>query len=119
MRTGDLLARIGDAEFVAVLANLDPLDAARVADRAARDILADVRRPFTSGAVQTTARCSVGVSIFPDSADNGEPLLAMAIAAKGEAKRSGGGAVRFASPQADGGGAAQFDPGTGRDLHLS
>lgn len=102
VRAGDLVARVGDDEFVAVLADVDPLDTARVAGRAAGDILADMQRPLTSGSAQTALSGSVGVSIFPDCAPSCDGLLASAIAAMGAATRSGDGAVRYASPRSSG-----------------
>jgi diguanylate cyclase (GGDEF)-like protein len=93
IRSGDRLAHTGGNEFVAVLADLDPIDAARIADRVGSDVLADLQRPFTLGSARTVLRGSVGVSIFPDQATTSASLLAGAGTARREAKRVGDRAV--------------------------
>ena len=93
LRSGDLLARTGGDEFVAVLTGLDPLDAGRVADRAARELAAALERPFTVGSGQTRISGSVGIALFPDHALTSQGLLACADAAMYRAKAAGPGQV--------------------------
>ncbi len=87
LRSQDLICRNGGDEFVAVLADLDPLDAVRVAERAAADITAALRRPFVVGARAITLGGSVGVSVHPDHGTGADQLLALADADMYEAKK--------------------------------
>ena len=80
LRESDLICRNGGDEFVAVLADLDPLDAARVAERAAADVTATLRRPFVVGAGSMSLGGSVGVSLHPHHGDSADQLLAVADA---------------------------------------
>ena len=96
LRADDLLARNGGDEFVAVLSGLDPLDAARVADRAAHDLATALERPFTAGGKQVRISGSVGMALFPDHALTSETLLAGADAAMYQAKADRPGQVRTA-----------------------
>jgi diguanylate cyclase (GGDEF)-like protein len=97
MRPGDRLARVGGDRFVAILVDLDPLDAARVADRVGSDILADLQRPFTVGSVRTMLHGSFGVSVFPDDATTSESLLAGVDAARSDGARLVHGGARAAT----------------------
>ena len=91
LRGTDLLARVGGDEFVAVLVGLDPLDAPRIADRAAQELMAGVRRPFVVPGDQARLSTSVGTALHPDDASTSEALLARADAAMYRAKRAGTG----------------------------
>ncbi len=61
-----------------MLPDLDPLDAARIAGRAATDITAVLQRPFAAGAASVTLGGSVGLSVFPHQATTADRLLALA-----------------------------------------
>ena len=95
LRTGDLLARNGGDEFVALLTGLDPLDAGRVALRAATDVAASLARPFTVGPAVARIGGSVGVAVHPEHGDTSTTLLARADAAMYRAKQAGTGQVRM------------------------
>ena len=96
LRTGDLLARNGGDEFVALLTGLDPLDAGRVALRAASDVAASRARPFSVGPAQARLGGSVGVALYPEHGDTSSALLASADAAMYRAKQAGTGQARLA-----------------------
>ena len=96
LRTGDLLARNGGDEFVALLTGLDPLDAGRVALRAASDVAASLARPFAVGPAQARLGGSVGVALYPEHGDTSSALLASADAAMYGAKQAGTGQARLA-----------------------
>ena len=81
LRAPDLICRNGGDEFVAVLRDLDPLDAERIAHRAARDVTASLRRPFLAGSAPVRIGGSVGVAVHPQDATTAERLLARADAA--------------------------------------
>jgi diguanylate cyclase (GGDEF)-like protein/PAS domain S-box-containing protein len=93
LRSGDLLARTGGDEFVAVLGGLDPLDAGRVADRAAADLTAALARPFAVGSGVARLSGSVGVALYPEHAATSEALLARADAAMYLVKATGRGSI--------------------------
>ena len=99
LRTGDLLARNGGDEFVALLTGLDPLDAGRVALRAASDVAASLARPFAVGPAQARLGGSVGVAVYPEHGDTSSALLASADAAMYRAKQAGTGQARLGCGQ--------------------
>ena len=78
LRGSDLLARSEEAELGAVLADLDALDAERVAFRVAGDLLAALERPVAvdGRVVPVTAR--VGIAVFPRHGWTGTELLGAA-----------------------------------------
>ncbi|MCW2608456.1 MAG: hypothetical protein JWO60_3149, partial [Frankiales bacterium] len=89
LRTGDLLCRSGGDEFVAVLADLDPLDARRIAARAAADITTVLRRPYVVAGEPARLGGSVGTALFPDDGTTADRLLAHADGDMYRAKRAG------------------------------
>lgn len=88
LRARDLICRNGGDEFVAVLFDLDPLDALRVAERAAADVGAALRRPFVVDGGTTALGGSVGISVFPDDGASADALLALADADMYRTKRT-------------------------------
>ena len=87
LRASDLVSRTGGDEFVAVLADLDPLDAHRVVERLAVDVASCLRRPFVVGDTTAALSGSVGTALAPRDAGSAEQLLARADAAMYRAKR--------------------------------
>ena len=81
LRTGDLLGRHGGDEFVAVIPDLAPERAQAVAERAASDLAAAVRRPIEAAGRPLTLGASVGLAVFPRSGGDAEQLLGAADAA--------------------------------------
>ncbi len=85
VRTGDLAARLGGAEFVVVMRDLDdPAEAVRAGER----LVAAFRTPFTLGGADLYATTSVGVAIATDVSDAGD-LLREADTAMYAAKGAG------------------------------
>lgn len=101
LRTRDVLSRSGD-EFIAVLADLDPLDAERVAHRAALDLVASLGRPFSAGTTQARIGGDVGVALYPEHAASSTGLLRWAGAATRATKDAGSGLVGRAPAVHDG-----------------
>ena len=97
-RANDVLARPGGDRFVFMLSDLDdgPLDAATVVSRLIRDALA---RPYRVAGAEFHLTASVGVSVFPDHADNADDLLRRAEVAMQQARRLGSGPA-FYEPDA-------------------
>lgn len=88
LRSGDVLGRHGGDEFVAVLVDLDPLDAARVAERAAQDVCAALARTVPVGTESVQVAGSVGIALLPDDGSTGAALLLAADTAMYAAKQS-------------------------------
>jgi diguanylate cyclase (GGDEF)-like protein len=93
LRATDLLSRHGGDEFVALLTDLEPLDAERVARRVAASAVAALERPLTSGTATVRLSASVGIAMFPGSAETAGELLSVADAAMYRAKAAGTGGV--------------------------
>ena len=87
LRSGDLLARHGGDEFVAVLRDLDPLDAVRVAERVAGDLQAALERPLPAGEATVRIGASVGVAVLGRDGSTGAGLLRAADLAMYARKR--------------------------------
>ena len=87
LRPGDLLARLGSDEFVVLIDSL----AARVdAEVVTRNILAELRQPFSINGADVSVRPSIGVSVWPDDGRRVDDLLAHAEVAMALAKERGG-----------------------------
>jgi diguanylate cyclase (GGDEF)-like protein len=87
LRPGDLLARLGSDEFVVLIDSL----AARVdAETITRNILAELRQPFSINGADVSVRPSIGVSVWPDDGRRVDDLLAHAEVAMALAKERGG-----------------------------
>ena len=93
LRASDLVARLGGDEFFAVLEDLQEIDAI---EAVARKLLVEVQRPFelAPGAL-ARASASIGISIFPDDAQDAVTLMKHADRAMYRAKESGKNALRF------------------------
>ena len=86
LRESDSVARMGGDEFTVILATLkERKDAAHVAE----NILARLSQPMIIGSAECRIGASIGISIFPDDADDAERLLHGADTAMYEVKRSG------------------------------
>jgi len=91
LRDMDTVARLGGDEFIVLLEEIShPQDAARVAE----DIIADLGRPFqllanNEQAPEVQIGASIGISLYPQHADNPELLMEQADIAMYEAKQAG------------------------------
>lgn len=85
-RQSDTLARLGGDEFTLILETIhEPADA----EKAARHLLDALSSPFDVGGHTIHIGASIGISIFPDHAQEGEQLLQQADVAMYTAKRRG------------------------------
>jgi len=94
LRRGDLVARLGGDEFACLLDPVKGTDgAARVADR----LLRAMGAPFQVGGQSFGLHASLGISFFPDSAEDSAGLIQQADTAMFDAKQAGGNQYRFFS----------------------
>ena len=94
VRLSDTVGRMGGDEFAVTLGTISNFDDA---GQVAQKILEVLCLPITlpNGTVERIG-ASIGIGIFPDNAESGEKLLAVADAAMYEVKRNGKAGWRFA-----------------------
>ena len=92
VRKADTLARQGGDEFVVVIPELAPQADGRVV---AEKILRAIEAPLEAEGATLRLGASVGISLYPEDARDGEALLRNADAAMYRAKQSGGGQHRY------------------------
>lgn len=86
VRTGDTVARLGGDEFTVIMPNLDdPKNAPLVAQR----VLESLGRAFLLGGHEAFVSGSIGITIYPDDANDAQELLKNADAAMYRAKEEG------------------------------
>jgi EAL domain-containing protein (putative c-di-GMP-specific phosphodiesterase class I) len=112
VRTEDLVARSSGDEFLILLADLerpgervpsaDWLDLSPAISAVMRKLHDVLREPFVIGDQDFRLDASVGVSVFPDDAENAEELLRHADIAMSESKRVAPGLSRLYSPDGAG-----------------
>ena len=93
VRRADNLARYGGEEFVAILPGTAKAEAMKLAERLRETIERETAVALSNG-VPRKITVSVGVSSFPDDADDREKLIFCADGALYEAKRAGKNRVR-------------------------
>lgn len=98
LREGDTIARQGGDEFVVLL---EDIAEGTQASGAAQKILETVADPYVLGGQEFNVTASVGISIFPEDADDVQALLKNADIAMYRAKESGKNNFQFYSAQAN------------------
>jgi diguanylate cyclase (GGDEF)-like protein/PAS domain S-box-containing protein len=92
VREVDTVARLGGDEFTLVLPDIhEPIDAELVA----RKVLAALAEPFALDSTKAFVSASVGVTLYPDDAEDEENLLRNADTAMYRAKEEGRNRLRF------------------------
>ena len=90
------LFRQGGDEFIVLMQAIPDLSTALTAAGQLRELIAT---PFTSECSNLFTSASIGISLFPDDAEDGETLLKNADTAMYAAKAAGGNAVRTHTAQ--------------------
>ena len=90
------LFRQGGDEFIVLMQAIPDLSTALTAAGQLRELIAT---PFTSESSNLFTSASIGISLFPDDAEDGETLLKNADTAMYAAKAAGGNAVRTHTAQ--------------------
>ncbi|MBK1839460.1 EAL domain-containing protein [Azospirillum sp. YIM B02556] len=92
LRDCDTVGRLGGDEFLIVLRRVtEPKDAACVAEK----IVAHLASPFAVGGQNFVVTPSIGISLYPDDADDPEGLIRCADIAMYNAKEQGRNGFRF------------------------
>ena len=93
LRGSDTVSRLGGDEFTIILRKIPNAEvAAKIADK----ILRTITEPIALENHNATVSASIGISIYPDNADNCETLLKQADAAMYRAKHLGRNRYEFA-----------------------
>ncbi|RMG31105.1 MAG: EAL domain-containing protein [Gammaproteobacteria bacterium] len=98
VRSTDLVSRLGGDEFLVVL---DGVRETAAIERIAGQIIEACRRPFLIDGRELYIGCSIGITVFPDDAGDGQRLISHADSALYQAKRAGGNCHRFFTPELD------------------
>ncbi len=95
-REGDWVARLAGDEFTVIVHGVESLETLRgIANRIRKGLV----RPVMLGNTEVTLTCSIGISLFPDHAEEAERLLQNADAAMYEAKKQGRNRYAFFTPE--------------------
>jgi diguanylate cyclase (GGDEF)-like protein len=96
VRQEDTLARLGGDEYILLMeGDVDLRDLSRVAEK----LLDTFRDPFRVDDHDLYATGSIGLSLYPDDAENTDQLMRNSDAAMYQAKQAGRNTYRFFSPQ--------------------
>jgi diguanylate cyclase (GGDEF)-like protein len=96
LRSTDTLARLGGDEFVVILEDVEnQLEASQVAQK----LLAAISSPYALRGIELQPRASIGISLGLSHGATVEELLRASDAAMYRAKRRGGAAFEFFSPE--------------------
>ncbi len=96
VRRSDTLARLGGDEFTVVLGNLHKKEEAALV---ANDVLDALATPFLIEGHQLTIGASIGISIFPENAQDGADLMQQADSAMYASKRDGRNRATYFTPE--------------------
>jgi len=93
-KASDMVARLGGDEFIILLNEIDgPFDASAVADR----ILKTLENPIDVQDTQVYVNCSIGITLYPEDANNSTDLIKHADIAMYHAKEQGKNHYQFYS----------------------
>jgi diguanylate cyclase (GGDEF)-like protein/PAS domain S-box-containing protein len=95
VRESDTVGRLGGDEFIIILGELDTLESV---NRIARDLLASLSSPFMLGDETARISASIGISRYPDDAEDVAMLFRNADQAMYTVKREGRNGFHYYSP---------------------
>ncbi len=95
-RDGDTISRLGGDEFTVIL---EEIDESREAAIVAQKLVNALSKPFTINGHEVFIGTSIGVALYPDSADNATALLKRADMAMYQAKAQGRNNYQFFTPK--------------------
>lgn len=99
VRPGDTVSRLGGDEFVIVLADVaDPYEVREIVEA---HLVPAVRVPYPLHGAELHVTCSVGMSIYPDDAQDIDSLMRKADVAMYQSKAGGRSRVHFFTPDMD------------------
>lgn len=98
VRESDTVARLGGDEFTVILEQVEQGEDAAVV---AQKIVRGLSRPFSVDGHEIYASVSIGISVFPDDADNAPVLLKNADTAMYRAKEQGRARYQFYGAEMD------------------
>jgi diguanylate cyclase (GGDEF)-like protein/PAS domain S-box-containing protein len=98
VREEDVVARFGGDEFIVIL---DKVHAREDAALVARSLIQEISKPFHVQEHDVAIGASIGISIFPDDATDGDELIREADCAMYAAKREGKNRVLNFNPEID------------------
>jgi diguanylate cyclase (GGDEF)-like protein len=96
VRQSDTLARLGGDEFTVILTGIHAKEEALLV---ARSLLDGLASPFSLENHQLTVGASIGISIFPENAQNAADLMQQADSAMYAAKRDGKNRAMYFTPE--------------------
>lgn len=99
LRRSDTVARVGGDEFTAIVTNTINCTHIKII---ARKINVAIAKPFDLGGKEVCIACSIGISRYPDDAQEIEDLLHTADLAMYHAKQKGRNTSSFFLPEMDG-----------------
>lgn len=93
VRAGDTVSRLGGDEFVVVLNGVASID--EIEHIVERRLIPFIRQPHDVDGAELNVSCSVGVSVFPDDAQEIDMLMRHADSAMYQAKKHGRNKTQF------------------------
>jgi len=96
VRQKDIVARLGGDEFMVIL---EYIEAKEESALVAGGLLESLSNPFWVEGHEVSVGASVGISVFPESAENAEDLIKQADSAMYVAKREGKNRLMYFTPQ--------------------
>jgi diguanylate cyclase (GGDEF)-like protein/PAS domain S-box-containing protein len=95
VREGDTVARLGGDEFVVLLREADGAGATKVAEK----LIKSIGEPFLIDGVQIATHASIGISLYPEDAQDSDTLVKNADVAMYRAKEDGRNNFQFFEPE--------------------
>jgi len=97
VRESNTVARLGGDEFIIILNDLTSWEGPGIV---ARKVLEGLSAPFNLGELVCRVGVSIGISIYPDDAEDAQKLISCADFAMYEAKQAGRNSFRYSSRKA-------------------